>query len=96
VPFGDFHLDELEDLPFDDASFDTVSGFNSLQFAASPVRALREARRVARPGAPIGITIWGNPEDCQARAYLAALGALLPDSTARRAGTRSPGRCLAR
>lgn len=78
TPFGSWQVGELEDLPFDDGSFDAVSGFNSFQFAANPVNALTEARRVARRGAPVSIAIWGRPEDCQFRAYLAALASLLP------------------
>ena len=50
----------------------------ALQYAADPVNALREARRVARPGAPVFIATWGEPLYCEAAAYLGALGALLP------------------
>ena len=78
TPFGNWQVGELEDLPFDDDSFDAVAGFNSFQFAANPVNALGEARRVARRGAPVSIAIWGRPEDCQFRAYLAALGEVMP------------------
>ena len=50
VPAGDFRVADLEAMPFSDASFDVVTGFNAFQFAGDPVRALSEARRVARPG----------------------------------------------
>ncbi|HEX8958667.1 MAG TPA: methyltransferase domain-containing protein [Solirubrobacterales bacterium] len=78
TPFGNWQVGELEDLPFDDGSFDAVSGFNSFQFAANPVNALGEARRVARRGAPVSVAIWGRPEDCQIRAVLSALGEMMP------------------
>lgn len=78
VPEGDFSVGEMEALPFVDDAFDAVTGFNSFQYAADPVRALAEARRVARPGAPVLIATWGRAEDCEASAYLAALGSLLP------------------
>jgi hypothetical protein len=39
-----------------------VTGFNSFFFAADLVGALREARRVAKPGAPVVIQVWGPPE----------------------------------
>jgi SAM-dependent methyltransferase len=78
VPDGDFRVGEIEDLPWAEASFDLITGFNAFQYAADPVNALREARRVARPGAQVFIATWGEPLYCEAAAYLGALGALLP------------------
>ena len=40
--------------------------------------ALREAARVARPGAPVLIQVWGRPERCELTPMLAAVGALRP------------------
>jgi SAM-dependent methyltransferase len=45
---GDFRVGDLESLPWPDASFDWVTGFNSFQFADDKARALGEARRVSR------------------------------------------------
>jgi SAM-dependent methyltransferase len=78
VPQGDFRTGEMEELPYANQSFDVVTAVNVFQFAASPVTALREARRVSRPGAPIVIVVFGKREDTEAAAYLAALGSLLP------------------
>jgi SAM-dependent methyltransferase len=78
VPQGDFRVGEMETLPFPDDTFDAVTGFNAFQYAANPVDALREARRVGRPGAAIVIAVWGLPEQCEAAAHLKALGALMP------------------
>jgi ubiquinone/menaquinone biosynthesis C-methylase UbiE len=55
VPNGDFRCGEMEELPYADASFDVVTGFNSLQFADDPLHALQEARRVARPGGHVAM-----------------------------------------
>src|SRR5690348_567281 len=52
VPGGDFHVGEIEQLPFPDHTFDIVTGFNSFQYATNRLNALREARRVAKRGAP--------------------------------------------
>jgi len=47
----------LDVLPFPAASFDFVTGFNSLQFAPDPVMALREWRRVAPV---LAVVAWGE------------------------------------
>jgi SAM-dependent methyltransferase len=78
VPKGDFRTGEMERLPYSNQTFDVVTGINAFQFAASPVNALQEARRVSRPGAPVVIAVFGKREDTEAAAYIAALGALLP------------------
>jgi SAM-dependent methyltransferase len=48
VPEGDFRAGDIEALPWEDDSFDLVTGFSAFQFADDKVRALREARRVSR------------------------------------------------
>jgi SAM-dependent methyltransferase len=78
LPGADFQLGDMEALPYSEHRFDLVTGFNSFQYAASPVRALREAKRVAKPGGQVVIAVWGRPEETQAAGYLKALGALLP------------------
>jgi SAM-dependent methyltransferase len=78
VPMGDFRTGDLEDLPFADASFDVVTGFNAFQFAGDPVAALSEARRVTRPGGIVAVMTWGRPEGMEAAAVVGALRPLLP------------------
>ncbi|HWI06260.1 MAG TPA: methyltransferase domain-containing protein, partial [Solirubrobacteraceae bacterium] len=53
---------DMEALPYDDNTFDLVCGFNSFFFANDIVAAVREAGRVAKPGAPVVIQVWG-PHD---------------------------------
>ena len=62
VPDAELALGDLQRLPYADDSFDAVTGFCSFFFADDMVEALREARRVARPGAPVVIQVWGRPE----------------------------------
>jgi SAM-dependent methyltransferase len=78
VPDGDFREGDLEDLPFADARFDVVTGFNAFQFAGNPTRALTEARRVTRPGGTVAVMTWGRPEGMEAASIVAALRPLLP------------------
>ena len=77
VPSGDFRQCDLETLPFDDNTFDLVTGFNSFQYAGDPTQALREAGRVAKPGGMIVIMTWGEPAGMEAAALVAALKQLL-------------------
>jgi ubiquinone/menaquinone biosynthesis C-methylase UbiE len=75
---GDFHLGELEQLPFANDSFDAVTGFNSFQYAARPGAALAEAKRVAKPGGRVVVMTWGEPEGMEAASLVAALRPFLP------------------
>ena len=50
TPGGDFRQGELEALPFADAGFDLVTGFNAFQFAGEPAQAQQAGAPVlARP-----------------------------------------------
>jgi SAM-dependent methyltransferase len=62
VPAADLRVGDMEALPYDDDAFDLVTGFNSFFFANDMEAALREARRVAKPGAPVAVQVWGPPE----------------------------------
>jgi len=64
LPQADLRVGEMEDLPWDDDTFDLVTGFNSFFFANDMIAALREAGRVAKPHAPIVIQVWGAHERC--------------------------------
>lgn len=80
VPEADLRVGDLQFLDYDDDSFDVVAGFNSFQFAADPVAALAEAKRVAKPGAPVFVLVWGRPEKTELVAVLGTLQPLLPPS----------------
>jgi ubiquinone/menaquinone biosynthesis C-methylase UbiE len=62
VPEAELAEGDLQQLPYDDDGFDAVCGFNSFFFAEDMVAALREAGRVAKPGAPVVIQVWGRPD----------------------------------
>jgi SAM-dependent methyltransferase len=67
VPEADLRLGDLESLPYEDDMFDVVAGFKSFFFAVD-LGALREAGRVAKPGAPVVIQMWGRHERCDLEA----------------------------
>jgi SAM-dependent methyltransferase len=79
VPEADLRLGDLEVLPYPDDSFDLVTGFTSFFFADDMVTALREAGRVARPGAPIAIQVFGDPGRCNLDAMKQAVAAFRPE-----------------
>jgi SAM-dependent methyltransferase len=78
VPEADLRLGDLESLPHDDDVFDVVAGFNSFFFALDLVGALREAGRVAKPGAPVVIQVWGRHERCDLEAMKAVVRPFMP------------------
>jgi len=51
----EFMIGNAYGLPFDDNSFDVVHSHQTLQHLADPVAALREMRRVAKPGGLIAV-----------------------------------------
>ena len=67
MPDADLRVGDMEALPYDDDTFDLVTGFNSFFFANDIVAAVREAGRVAKPGAPVVIQVWGAHERMRPR-----------------------------
>ncbi|WP_372624103.1 class I SAM-dependent methyltransferase [Falsiroseomonas sp.] len=78
TPTGDFRQGDLEALPFEDDSFDLVTGFNAFQYAGDAAQALREAGRVAKPGGMVVIMTWGDPAGMEAASLVGAMKPLLP------------------
>jgi len=78
LPDADLRLGDLQVLPFADASYDVVLGINAFQFAADPVAALGEARRVVRPGGLVAASLFAEPERCESTAIHLAMSALSP------------------
>ena len=78
LPHADIHEADLENLPFADAAFDAVIAVNSVFYAADPIAALRELRRVVRPEGRVAVTSWGPATQCEYAAVIRGLGVLLP------------------
>ncbi len=78
LPDADLRAGEMEELPWEDDCFDLVTGFNSFFFANDMVAALREAGRVAKPGAAVVIQVWGAHEHCDLEAMKQLARPFLP------------------
>ena len=73
-----FLEEDLEALPFADNTFDVVTGFNSFQYAGNFENALKEAKRVLKPGGKLVAVIWDKPEMSDGTTILKAISTLLP------------------
>jgi len=78
LPEADLRVGEMEELPWENDRFELVTGFNSFFFANDMVAALREAGRVAKPGAPVVIQVWGAHERCDLEAMKQVARPFLP------------------
>jgi SAM-dependent methyltransferase len=78
-PGADLRHGDLQFLPWDDGTFDVVTGFNAFFYAADIVAAFREAARVLRRGGRVALTAFGRPERCESTAALEYLAPMLPD-----------------
>lgn len=77
-PEHNFLEEDLEAMPFADNTFDVVTGFNSFQYAGDFQNALKEARRVLKPGGRLVVVIWDRPEFSDGTQVLKAIGSHLP------------------
>jgi enediyne biosynthesis protein CalE5 len=95
----EFRQQDAEDLHFDDGSIDVVINTYALMFCGDPGRALREARRVLRPGGRAAIVVWDDPARSSFfstinAAAQAALGWPTPSAGARGPFLFAPPRAL--
>jgi SAM-dependent methyltransferase len=61
VPAADVRPATLPGLPFPDGTFDAVVANFVINHVGDPAAAVRELRRVTRPGGQVAITIWPHP-----------------------------------
>jgi len=80
LPGADLRVGDAESLPFEDATFDVVTAFNAVQYAADPRAAVAEAARVVRHGGRVAIGVWAEPARCETDVVFARIRALAPPS----------------
>ena len=79
VPSANFQVGDMEDLPFEDESFDVVFAANSIQFASDRANALNEMKRVCLERGYIVIGLFGESETVDLYGILKAIGSTLPN-----------------
>ena len=93
TPGADFRVGDMFALPFEDGRFDVATSFNGIGYGCED--ALREARRVVRPGGFVGFSFWGSPKRLGLMPYFAALLEMSPpdhvDATINQGDTGRPG-----
>jgi SAM-dependent methyltransferase len=78
VPDADLRRGDIDDLPFSEGDFDSVSAFNSVQYALDPAAAVEQLARVCRSAGRVVIGVWGDPERCETEGLFARLRSLAP------------------
>jgi len=58
APRFTFRVADACDLPFEDDTFEQVASLLVLHFVPDPAQALKEMRRVAKPGASVAAAVW--------------------------------------
>jgi SAM-dependent methyltransferase len=85
MPDAEFYVGDIEDLPFEDDSFEFVTACNCIQFADDQVKAAVEAKRVLSPGGRFGIGMWCEPERCEVGVVFQEVGKIAPPMPAENA-----------
>jgi SAM-dependent methyltransferase len=79
VPDGDFRVGAMDELPWDDGSFDVATCVNGFQFAVDPAVAIGEATRVVVGRGRVGAAAFAEPERNEGTALHLAMKALVDE-----------------
>jgi len=75
---ADLRVGDLQELPYEDGTFDVVSAFNAIQYTADAKAAAGELARTTRPGGRVAIGSWGDPARCETETLFARMRELAP------------------
>ena len=73
---------DMENISFDEKSFDIVTGFNSLQYAEDIIKLLKRINGLMKDDGKLAIGVWGSNDECEALKVLLSIASLLPDPPA--------------
>lgn len=82
VPSGKFTVGDIQELPYEDNTFDVVLASSSLQYTEDRLETLRELKRVTKKNGLIAVTLWSVPEKVEYRKVFEAVKKLLPSPPA--------------
>lgn len=80
VPSGDFRVGDIQELPYEDHSFDVVLAPNSIQYSEDKVTALRELGRVCKPNGRVVVALFAEAEKVEFRHIFKAMAMTLPEA----------------
>jgi len=79
IPDGIFQTADIENLPFEDNTFDVLFAANSIQYTEDRNAALNELKRVCKPEGRIVAGLFGTPEKVDYRVVFKALRDAMPE-----------------
>ncbi|AWW00154.1 class I SAM-dependent methyltransferase [Arcticibacterium luteifluviistationis] len=79
VPKGVFKVADIENLPYEDDTFDVIFAANSLQYSENRVAALHELKRVCKPNGQIIAGLFGEPDKVDYRVVFKAVRDTMPE-----------------
>lgn len=79
VPAGDFRVGDIQELPYEDDSFDAVIAANSVQYSEDRIATLRELGRVCSEDGKIVCGLFGSKDKFQYSAIIEAVRNALPE-----------------
>ena len=94
VPNCEFRVGDMEQLPFEDNSFDVSFSSQTLMFADDPGIAVQEMKRITVQNGRVVSGIWGAMEDCELESFGKAIRDNLPKEVLSKLPPKRPASSL--